>query len=1366
MADGQALSEGRHYDAFVTRSITELQRGLELDDTSAKAGVSSVVQAVLGGGDEVDPATKVLCARFALGGDDSAYLQSGLAVLWSTVAKSESGDDLTLAPEALYSPDAVGGIRRGLLRAMQAKHEATQENAEDNLRVLISALGGLIAVEPMSSLATELQGMVKPGAGDIDLVRLCEILTKLRHLTNGDGGDLAPSMLRRVDCMTRLVKAQQELALVEESRESAKRDREESVASLESAKAIEAKAIIMQAFAKKRQAEAEGKQSTAEAERDEARQKEKAANERAADALVAWLAAEKAQADAATNAAKLEALEREKERLDGELGAAKAKGSQDQARITELESGIAEAWKASRVTQRQADDDARKVRAAAERLQEEKDALQTQFDAVQSAYAKLSDAEQTEVQNAAMAIAKTQIDKNDRKWKETLLGTIFSFAFLGILGFLYVWKLLETQDNLILQFEGEENKLTCVRNVFGQWCKRDDVLPFDTPHDDPHVATALVRGLVGQRGPTEPMATARHQAPQDALLAYELPPTAPLAKCLPAVRHLLARLPAPTSHEVEAAIDALQTADKGSGEPNAKRARLALGAPTSIVHEALAEFKDNYAVISATPAATTDARGGVEMPHQVRWLPTGRRAGAMAHAAVLEHAIARCGQVLAMPSVAARPALAETIRNAAAALKLQQLAPLYELVEATAFEDDPHPTGTPAPMVTRPCAVVRGTLSLPVDAGVAPLPAQTQTGHVLNDQTALQNAMRDTASRTNAVRNALRRSGVASNVYVAPPAETLGFAQATTGATPEEEAQETYREAKRLITERLAKRTDAVNEANAARAKAKAKREEAEAESEKEVEPGLGVGLGKSEQTRQKEKEADDAEREAAEKEAVLEKDKALDEVRPYVENLFRSADARINEANSKVRQAQADAQEYGRKADKAADEKARRAFREAEQTLKKAQWIREDVLKETARRANEERARLEALMKANETVYTQDFALPTIQRLIDQALVTSAAIKASDRGSGCVDDPVGAFLREEHAAHGGGVDANDRREALWTEFQRHLSISQDRLWVFVRLLSGAIGGDVNEVITMADEASQQATKALQAQRVEVAKRVSDTQAKIVESVVSTMLKESKLAFDARADNLVVLDTEARKDLRDLASGASGRPFFEANVACRNMADKAEPMKLSALLSNLAAVGAQMQRSLDSTLAQPGLASASLVELSHPSNAYFVSMKADTSAAIRMAHERCNSELAARGVRRRLTLWELVEGGCTVLTTRFAEFAGHILVQNRASTGVSAMYVPHVAIETNAHQARVALAKLTNAAQVYAARVPPPSFGIAGALDDVRGARKSAMDHGAHIKEHDVGFGTPRNNVRTGYGHLYRAQSASGWWVR
>ena len=100
---GGTLSERSHYDAFVQRSITELQRGLDLDNTSAKDGVSKAVSAVLQH-PKSDAAQKVLCARFALGGDDAAYLQSGLAVLWSTVAQSAAGDDLTLAPAARTRP--------------------------------------------------------------------------------------------------------------------------------------------------------------------------------------------------------------------------------------------------------------------------------------------------------------------------------------------------------------------------------------------------------------------------------------------------------------------------------------------------------------------------------------------------------------------------------------------------------------------------------------------------------------------------------------------------------------------------------------------------------------------------------------------------------------------------------------------------------------------------------------------------------------------------------------------------------------------------------------------------------------------------------------------------------------------------------------------------------------------------------------------------------------------------------------------------------------------------------------------------------------------------------------------------------------
>ena len=82
-----------------------------------------------------------------------------------------------------------------------------------------------------------------------------------------------------------------------------------------------------------------------------------------------------------------------------------------------------------------------------------------------------------------------------------------------------------------------------------------------------------------------------------------------------------------------------------------------------------------------------------------------------------------------------------------------------------------------------------------------------------------------------------------------------------------------------------------------------------------------------------------------------------------------------------------------------------------------------------------------------------------------------------------------------------------------------------------------------------------------------------------------------------------------------------------------------------------------MQSTLEQSLADPSAASASLVELSHPSNSYFVSMRADAVAAIRVGARALNTEMGAVGGRRRLTLWELVEGGCQVLTNRFASCA-------------------------------------------------------------------------------------------------------------
>jgi len=307
---------------------------------------------------------------------------------------------------------------------------------------------------------------------------------------------------------------------------------------------------------------------------------------------------------------------------------------------------------------------------------------------------------------------------------------------------------------------------------------------------------------------------------------------------------------------------------------------------------------------------------------------------------------------------------------------------------------------------------------------------------------------------------------------------------------------------------------------------------------------------------------------------------------------------------------------------------------------------------------------------------------------VIDRAIVSVASLtQLEDAEDDDPPDATAAFLNLNASRKDGAgvVTAESRRDGLWTEMQRHLAISQDRLWIFIRLMSGCIGGNVTDVITMANEATLKATKAIQEQRLEISKRVSDMQSKIVETVISSMLKNSKMTMDYKDSNLAVVDAEAKKDLQDLATGASGRPFFEANVALKNLTEKTgEAPALKDVLSGLASVGMQMQTTLEQTLAEPSSASASLAELSHPSNCYFVAMRPDAVAAIRMAHEMLNTELGALGARRRVTLWELVEGGCSVLTRRFAELCGYMLVQTRTGTGVSAMYVSHQSMYTNA----------------------------------------------------------------------------------
>lgn len=291
---------------------------------------------------------------------------------------------------------------------------------------------------------------------------------------------------------------------------------------------------------------------------------------------------------------------------------------------------------------------------------------------------------------------------------------------------------------------------------------------------------------------------------------------------------------------------------------------------------------------------------------------------------------------------------------------------------------------------------------------------------------------------------------------------------------------------------------------------------------------------------------------------------------------------------------------------------------------------------------------------------------------------------------------------------------AEERRSGLWVELMRDLQISTDRVWIFIKTLSGLIGESADALITTADEASQKAAKEIQAQQKQITERVTQMQTRIVETLIAGLLKDSNLQLSTganAANSMVVVDGDTAKQIRDLAAGESGRPFFEANVALRNLTDTTRPRKLGELVQEFNTVAETLKQSLErELLPSADTAGATLGELALPRNSYFVKLRDDTAAAIRAAFDRFDSERGIQGGIRHIFLYEMVEGADPMLSSRFAEFAGHLLVQNRVSTGISAIYASRQQLTVNAAQARVSLVRLLNQATHYASRFPTPAF--------------------------------------------------------
>jgi hypothetical protein len=268
------------------------------------------------------------------------------------------------------------------------------------------------------------------------------------------------------------------------------------------------------------------------------------------------------------------------------------------------------------------------------------------------------------------------------------------------------------------------------------------------------------------------------------------------------------------------------------------------------------------------------------------------------------------------------------------------------------------------------------------------------------------------------------------------------------------------------------------------------------------------------------------------------------------------------------------------------------------------------------------------------------------------------------------------------------------------------------------------MGEDASVLLSSVDERAQRASRALEMERKEIAKRVSDFQSKIVEIIISGIVKTSHLEMRPDGSNdgeMQVMDAEMAKELRALASGESGRPFFEANVAVQGMINqsRAEKTSLGSVVRGLGGVVSTLYEQLQTELSTAvGTSGGSLSTLGQPRNSYMVHLRDDATAAIRVGYDRFSREFSGRSIR----LYELIEGCDPHLSLRFAEFVAHVLIQVRSSSGATALYVSDATRRQTSLQARASLLRLINRAGEYVRSVSSPHFDLLDA-DSIQSAR-------------------------------------------
>lgn len=294
------------------------------------------------------------------------------------------------------------------------------------------------------------------------------------------------------------------------------------------------------------------------------------------------------------------------------------------------------------------------------------------------------------------------------------------------------------------------------------------------------------------------------------------------------------------------------------------------------------------------------------------------------------------------------------------------------------------------------------------------------------------------------------------------------------------------------------------------------------------------------------------------------------------------------------------------------------------------------------------------------------------------------------------------------------------RREAVWKDALRELTVSGDRLFVFLKTLAGLLHDDVQNIIKMEDRSMEQAQRVRAEQRREALRATMSFSQRSMDALMGAIFRQSNFRLDVDASQdgsdqaknmtgeLVVVSEETVERIRKLANDTNNRSFFEAQTQLTSFLEKNKgvSMRLESLIQGVRSViRTQLTESLDmANRIDVHDERGAMDFLAQPRNSLIIRLKNETFAAIRQAYDALEVEMIAQGYRLMLgsvSVYACVEGNSRRLCDQFAALSAYFMSQSRLFSSSASVYVSTQSASSNALMLRVALQKCVMRAVEY-----------------------------------------------------------------